>query len=61
MSARTSLRTAWILVGLATGTLGAMASVAPVALAAGPAKAAISEDASAAVAQMGRTLQADQF
>jgi len=62
MSARRSLRTAWILVGLATaGTLGAMASVAPAALAAGAAKTAISEDASAAVAQMGKTLQADQF
>jgi hypothetical protein len=62
MSARASLKRVWILAALAVaatvGSIGATALAAPAATAAKP---AISEDVSAAIAQMGKTLQADQF
>ena len=62
MSARTSLKTALILAGLgAAGMIGAISPIAPAAFAASPPKPAISEEARAAVAQMGKTLLADQF
>ena len=62
MSARASLKTGLILAGLgAVGMIGAIPLMASAALAANPPKAAISEEVSAAVAQMGKTLLADQF
>ncbi len=62
MSARISLKTAMILAGLgAAWMIGADSPIAPAAVAASPPKPTISEDASAAVAQMGKTLLADQF
>src|SRR3984957_18965843 len=62
MSARMSLKTALILAGLgAAWTIGAISPIATAALAASPPKPAISEDARAAVAQMGKTLLADEF
>jgi hypothetical protein len=62
MSARASLRTSLILAGLGfVGMIGVIPLVAPMALAANPPKPAISEEVSAAVAQMGKTLLADQF
>jgi hypothetical protein len=62
MSARASLRTSLNLAGLgAVGMIGAIPLMAPTALAANPPKPAISEAVSTAVAQMGKTLLADQF
>jgi hypothetical protein len=62
MSALASLRTTLILVGLgAAGMIGAISQIAPVAFAASLPKPTISEEARAAVAQMGKTLLADQF
>jgi len=59
---RTSLKIAAILAGLAvTGVSGSVSTVAPAALAADLSKPAISEEASAAVAQMGKSLLADKF
>jgi hypothetical protein len=43
------------------GAIGAMSTMAPAAPAAAPQKPAISEEASAAVAQMGKSLLADKF
>jgi hypothetical protein len=62
MSARTSLQKA-LIIGIlgATGLIGTIPRMAPTVLAANPPKPAISEEASAAVAQMGKTLLADQF
>ena len=62
MSARTSLGTVFIVASLgAIGTVGPFPLTAPSAHAASPAKPAISEEVSAAVAQMGKTLHADEF
>jgi hypothetical protein len=62
MSMRTSLKTAAILAGLGVaGVIGGVSTMAPPVRAANPPKPAISEEASAAVAQMGKTLLADQF
>jgi hypothetical protein len=62
MSARASLKAALFLVGLgAAGVISAVPLTAPAVLAAAPQKPAISEEASSAVAQMGKTLRADQF
>ena len=62
MSARTSLKTALLLAGLgAAGMIGAIPLTPLSVLAASPPKAGISEEARAAVAQMGKTLLADQF
>jgi hypothetical protein len=58
MSIKMSLRTVAILAGL--GGAG-VAALAPVGHAAGPPRQSISEDARAAVAQMGKSLLADQF
>jgi hypothetical protein len=62
MSARASLKTALILAGLgAAGMSGAIPLTASAVFAANPPKPGISEEVSAAVAQMGKTLLADQF
>ena len=62
MSTRASLKTALILAGLgAAAMIGVMPLMAPAVLAANPPKPAISEEVSAALAQMGKTLLADQF
>jgi hypothetical protein len=62
MSMRTSLKTAAILGGLAAAAaIGAVTTTASPVRAANPPKPAISEEASAAVTQMGKTLLADQF
>jgi hypothetical protein len=62
MSRRASLKTAAILAGLSVaGLIGAIPSIVPEVRAAPPPKPAISEEASAAVAQMGKSLLADQF
>ena len=62
MSARTALKTALILAGLgAAGMIGAISPIAPGGICRQSAKAGISEEARAAVAQMGKTLLADQF
>jgi hypothetical protein len=62
MSARTALKTALILAGLgAAGIIGAISPIAPAAFAASPQKPAISPEARAAVAQMGKTQLDDQF
>lgn len=62
MSIRASLKTAAIVLGVCVaGAFGAIPLAAPPVHAASPAKPAISEDASAAVAQMGKSLLADQF
>jgi hypothetical protein len=58
MSIRAALRAVAILAGV--GVAG-LAGFAPASRAAQPAKPAISEDASAAIADMGKSLQADQF
>jgi hypothetical protein len=58
MPTKTSLRAVAFLAGL--GVAG-LPGLAPAALAAGPPKQTISEDAQAAVAQMGKSLSADQF
>jgi len=58
MSAKLSLKTVAVLAGLA---VAALVSSAPAGNAANPPKPAISEDASAAVAQMGKSLLASQF
>lgn len=58
MSINASLKVVAVLAGLGVVSL---VGVAPVARAAGPPKPAISKDASAAVAQMGKSLSADQF
>jgi hypothetical protein len=58
MPIRAALKAVAILAGV--GVAG-LASVAPASRAAQPPKPAISEEASAAVAQMGKSLQADQF
>ena len=58
MPTKVTLRAVAVLIGLAVvGLVG----FAPVGRAAGPPKPAISADASAAVAQMGKSLLADQF
>ncbi|MGC1407588.1 MAG: DUF2092 domain-containing protein [Acetobacteraceae bacterium] len=55
-------KTALILVGLCgAGMIGVIPLTDSAVLAAGPAKPTISEEAQAAVAQMGKTLRADQF
>jgi hypothetical protein len=62
MSIRTSMKTAAVLAGLGVaGVIGTMSTMAPAVRAATPPKPAISEDASAAVAQMGKSLLANQF
>jgi hypothetical protein len=62
MSMRTSLKTTAILGGLAAAAaIGAVTTTASPVRAANPPKPAISEEASAAVTQMGKTLLADQF
>jgi hypothetical protein len=62
MSVRTSMKAAAFLAGLgAAGLVGTALTVTPAAHAAPPQKPAISEEASAAVAQMGKSLLADQF
>ncbi len=62
MSLRTSLRSVAFLAGLGiVGAVGTISTMAPPARAASPPKPAISADVSAALAQMGKTLSADQF
>jgi hypothetical protein len=62
MSARASLKLILILAGwVAAAITGVIPSMAPAVLAASPPKSAISEDVSAAVAQMGNSLRADAF
>jgi hypothetical protein len=62
MSARASLKGALILARLgAAGTIGVIPLTAPVVHAAIPPKPAVSEEVSAAIAQMGQTLRAAQF
>ena len=62
MSMRTSLKTAAILAGLgAAGAISGVSTMAPASRAANPPKPTISEEASAAVAQMGKSLLADKF
>jgi hypothetical protein len=62
MSMRMSMKTAAFLAGLgAAGLAGTVLTRAPEVRAATPQKPAINEDASAAVAQMGKSLLADQF
>jgi hypothetical protein len=62
MPARASLKTALILAGLgAAGMIGAIPLMASAVFAANPPKPAISEEVSVALAQMGKTLLADQF
>jgi hypothetical protein len=58
MPTKVSLKTVAVLTGLAVAGL---VGFAPAGYAAGPSKPAISADASAAVAQMGKSLLADQF
>jgi hypothetical protein len=58
MSTKLSLKTVAVLIGLAAAGL---VGIAPAGHAANPQRPAISEDASAAVAQMGRSLLARQF
>jgi hypothetical protein len=62
MSIRASLKKATIVAGLGVaGMIGAMPLMAPEVRAANPPKPGISEEVSAAIAQMGKTLLADQF
>jgi hypothetical protein len=62
MPVRKSLKAALILAGLAGAAIISETIVmAPAVLAANPSKPAMSEEVSAAVAQMGKTLLADQF
>ncbi len=62
MSIRTTLKTAAILAGLGVaGVSGGVSTIPPAVSAANPPKPAISEEASAAVAQMGKSLLADKF
>ena len=62
MSAWSATKNLLILMGLgAAGMTGATSVVAPTALAAAAPKPSISADVSATVAQMGKTLRADQF
>jgi hypothetical protein len=62
MSMRTSLKTAAILAGLGVaGMMSGVSTMAPTVEAANPTKPAISEEASGAVAQMGKSLLADKF
>ena len=62
MSARTLLKTALILAGLgAAGMIDGISLMPSAVFAASPPKAGISEEARAAIAQMGKTLLADQF
>ncbi len=62
MSAWTVLKASLLAAGLgAAGMTGAMSLMAPAVLAASPPKPTISEEVRAAIAQMGKTLRADQF
>jgi hypothetical protein len=62
MSARASLKTACILAGVgAAGMIGAIPVMPTAVFAANPPKPVISEEVSGALAQMGKTLLADQF
>jgi hypothetical protein len=62
MSARASLKAVLIVVGLGAAPLiGTIPVIARPVLAANPPKSAISEEVRAALAQMGKTLLADQF
>jgi hypothetical protein len=61
-SIRTKLKMAAFLTGIGiSGAIGGVSTIAPPARAAPPPKPAISEEANAAVAQMGKSLLADQF
>ena len=62
MSARASLKMVLILAGwVAAAITGVIPSIAPAVLAANPPKPAISEEVSAALAQMGKSLLSDAF
>src|SRR5689334_18771614 len=62
MSERTWLKAALIVAGLcAAPVIGTISAMAPPALAANAPKPAVSEEVRAALAQMGKTLLADQF
>ena len=62
MWAWTSLRTVLIVAGLSIAAMvGVIPRMAPAAFAASPPKPGISEDVRAALAQMGKSLLADQF
>jgi hypothetical protein len=62
MLARASLKLALILAGwVAAAITGVVPSMAPAVLAASPPKPAISDEISAVLAQMGKTLLADEF
>ncbi len=62
MQARASLKSVLILAGLgAAAAIGISPAIAPAAVAANPPKPAISEEVSAALAQMGKSLLAEQY
>jgi hypothetical protein len=62
MSMRKSLKTVALLTGLGlAGVVGGVATVAPDARAAPPAKPAVSEEISAVLARMGKSLLSEQF
>ncbi len=62
MSARASLKTALILAPLCAAAMaGVTPLAAPSAVAANPPKAAMTEEVSSAIAQMGKTLRADEL